>query len=136
MNDKLHPNGYPASWSLRCICNGSGKCRMRRNYRATTKRISPHHVYVQSSHNLCANQMILLQLEVPPIHNGDRIRTLEVIGRTMYTFLEGEHFLTKIEFLRFENDARKLLLGSLTDHFGNASPLPKTRDHLIRGLPS
>lgn len=119
MSVKLVFQRCPANWNLQFVCDCRKKHQELKIYQAVAKRLSPYGSSVQSSHNVCSNKNILLRLEIPPLNNGDDPRMVEIIGRTVYTALDGEHFLTEIEFLRFEHGEQAMLAEALAQHFGH-----------------
>lgn len=121
MSDHIPIPRCPANWNMQLVCSCKKQHQLRRAYPAIAKRLSPYGTSALSNHNVCSNQNVLLQLEVPPVHNGDDSRIVEIVGRTVYTVLEGDHFLTEVEFLRFENGAQATLMQALAQHFGKRS---------------
>ena len=121
MNGKFQSQRYPANWHLRFVCNCRKHAAGPKIYPATAKQLSINGTSIQSSHNVCPNTSITLQLNVPPTADGEPARIIEIIGRTLYTILESNHFFTEIEFLKFDKASRKMLLQALNQHFGAIS---------------
>jgi hypothetical protein len=117
MNGQFHTQRYPANWNLRFICDCKKKHPELKIYPATAKQLSPYGTRIQSTHNVCSNRTITLQLDVPPVAIGESSRTVEIIGRTIYTVSEGDHFITEIEFLRFDRMSQQILTQALAKYF-------------------
>lgn len=119
MQMESHTHHYPANWNLRFMCDCRTPQPELKIYPATVKQLSPYSTRIASSHNICPNRSITLQLEIPPLQNDGHARTLEIIGHTIYTVVEGDYFLTEIEFMRFDGVSQQVLMQALVQQFGN-----------------
>lgn len=112
-----HTHRYPANWNLRFVCDCRKAHPDLRIYPATAKQLSPNGTRIQSKHHVCPNKSITLKLDVPSAGNDMFVRTIEIIGRTIYTEAEEDHFLTEIEFVRVDKTSRDILTQALSGHF-------------------
>lgn len=128
MIENLQHHSCHANWNLRFVCDCKKKHREVRIYEAIARELSPSRICVKSGHNVCAHRNIAMQLQVPPLRNGEDSHIVEIIGRTLYTVLEEGHFLTEVRFLHFDGEQQQFLSRALSEHFGSL-PLPTHRLH-------
>lgn len=121
MIGQIHTHRYPVNWNLHFVCGCKDKHPQLKIYPATARLLSLYGTRIQSNHPICSNTSITLKLDVPPVTREEDARTVEIIGRTIYTMPEGDHFLTEVEFLRFDRMSREILTQALSRHFDHCN---------------
>ena len=119
MEEKRRCPRYPTNWSTRFLCN----CRKNGPgidiHHGVAKDLSACGMRLQSDHNVCQEKKVAMQLLIPSMLNGAQKNIVKIIGRSLSTVASDGTFHTRIEFLHFEEDGKKVLESNLSLRFNN-----------------
>lgn len=126
-----HPR-YPANWGVRFLCDCRKNNKGMTLHTGVAQEISMHWMCLLSDHQICQQKKIAMQLMLPSLLDGAPQKIIKIIGRSIVTPLMKEgSFLTKIDFLLFEEGGLKKLERHLRENSGaNFFALPPASEKL------
>jgi|WetSurMetagenome_2_1015567.scaffolds.fasta_scaffold21230_2 hypothetical protein len=95
----------PSNWGVRFLCDCGKENKSIIIHQVIARQISTHAASLLSDHPVCQQKIIALQLMIPSLNKG-----------APHIANEGK-FLTRIEFLHFEENGQQELEKNLHRHF-------------------
>lgn len=107
----------PPNWGVRFLCDCGKQNKNISIHQGIARQISTHGVSLLSDHPICQQKQIALQLMIPSLKKGAPHRIVKIIGNTILTIANEGKFLTRIEFLHFEENGKQELEKNLHQYF-------------------
>ncbi|WP_283744560.1 hypothetical protein [Sideroxydans sp. CL21] len=101
------------NWGVRFLCDCGKQNKNISVHQGIALQISTHGVSLLSDHPVCEQKKIAMQLMIPSLNKGAPHKIVKIIGNTTLTIANEGKFLTKIEFLHFEENGQQELKRNL-----------------------
>jgi hypothetical protein len=105
------------NWRVRFLCDCGKQNKNFSIHQGIARQISTQGVSLLSDHPVCEQKKIAMQLMIPSLNKGAPHKIVKIIGNTILTLANEGKFLTKIEFLHFEENGKQELEKNLHPHF-------------------